>query len=145
MSEATVSGVRLRSPDRAQVVMSVQCPDELIPAGHAARVIWDVTGRLDLSAFHEPIKAVEGRAGRDATDPRLLVALWLYGATRGVGSARELGRLCQESKPYQWLCGGVTVNYHTLADFRTGHAAALDALFTDVIASLVEQGLVKVY
>ena len=124
--------------------MRVECDDQLIPAIHQARVVWSVVEKLDLSAFHEPIKAREGVCGRDATDPRLLVALWLYATTRGVGPARELARLCVESRPYRWLCGGVTMNHHTLSDFRVGHAAALDELFTQVLAALVDQGLVKV-
>lgn len=72
------------------------------------------------------------------------MGLWLCAITRGVGSARELERLCQESDPYRWMCGGVTVNHHLLSDFRSGHGNALDALFTHTIASLVKQGLVKV-
>jgi transposase len=137
--------VRLRRPDRKQVVMRMECDDDLIPQGHSARVIWDVVQKLDLSAFYGPIKARDGVCGRDATDPALLVALWLYATTRGVGSARELARLCLESKPYQWICGGVSVNHHTLSDFRVGHAQALEELFTQVIASLVDKGLVKVH
>jgi transposase len=144
MNKSGQGPVRLRRPDRAQVTMRVECDDELIPQVHQARVIWSVVEKLDLSAFHEPIKARDGTCGRDATDPRLLVALWLYAATRGVGSARELARLCVESRPYRWLCGGVTLNHHSLSDFRVGHAAALDELFTQVLAALVEQGLVKV-
>jgi transposase len=136
--------VRLRRPERAQVIWQAACCDELIPLSHQARVIWSVVQKLDVSAFHEPIKARDGVCGRDATDPRLLISLWLYAATRGVGSARELNRLCSESKPYQWLCGGVSLNYHTLSDFRVGHSKAVDELFTQVIASLVDQKLVKV-
>lgn len=135
---------RVKGPDRMQVVMRMECDDQLIPRQHQARVIWDVLGKLDLSAFYEPIRARDGVAGREAIDPKLLMALWLYAATRGVGSARELARLCAESRPYRWLCGGVGVNHHTLSDFRVGHAAALDALFTRVIAALVGKGLVKV-
>jgi transposase len=145
MNESTDAQARLRRPDRSQVTMRVECDDQLIAPGHAARTIWSVVAKLDLSAFHEPIKARAGVRGRDATDPRLLVALWLYAATRGVGSARELARLCVESRPYRWLCGGVTLNHHTLSDFRVGYAAALDALFTQVLAALVGQGLVKVW
>jgi transposase len=139
------SDVRLRRPDRVQVMMRMGCDDDLIPQGHQARVIWSVVGKLGLSAFYEPIKARAGVCGRDTTDPMLLIALWLYAATRGVGSARELARLCTESKPYQWLCGGVSLNHHTLSDFRVGHAQALDELFTQVLASLVDKGLVKVH
>ena len=83
-------------------------------------------------------------AGRDATDPRLLVALWLYACIRGIGSARELARRCEESVAFRWLCGGVTVNHRLLSDFRTDHGEALDELFTQVIASLVDKDVVSV-
>jgi len=137
--------VRLRLPERQQVVMSLQCAEDLVEAEHPVRVIWQVVCRLDLSRFHEPIKAREGTRGRDANDPRLLVALWLYAATDGVGSARELARLCTDSRAYRWLCGGVSMNHHTLADFRVSYGTALDDLFTQVIASLVEKKLVSVH
>lgn len=143
-TDAVPGEVRLRRPDRSQMVMALRSPDDLIPEGHRARLIWRVVQALDLSAFHAPIKARAGACGRDATDPALLVCLWLYATVRGVGSARELGRLCCESAPYQWLCGGVTLNHHTLGDFRVGFGPALDDLFTRVIASLVDKGLVKV-
>jgi transposase len=107
-------------------------------------VIWQVVCQLDLSRFYQPIKARDGQAGRDTTDPRLLVALWLYAATDGVGSARALARLCTENRAYQWLCGGVSLNHHTLSDFRVGHGAALDELLTQVIAALVEKKLISV-
>src|SRR6266545_520877 len=136
--------VRLRTPERRQMAMVVQCPDDLVGAVHPVRMVMAVVEKLDVSQFCEPIKAREGMAGRDATDPRLLVALWLYACIRGIGSARELARRCEESGPFLWLCGGVTVNHRLLSDFRTDHGDALDALFTQVIASLVEQDVVKV-
>lgn len=49
---------------------------------------------------------------------------------RGIGSARELARRCEDSAAFRWLCGGVTVNHRLLSDFRTDHGKALDALFT---------------
>jgi transposase len=135
---------RLRVPERRQMGWVAQCPDDLVDADHTVRLVMAVVEKLDLSRFHEAIKAREGVAGRDTTDPRLLVALWLYACTRGIGSARELARRCQESAPFQWLCGGVTVNHRLLSDFRTDHGAALDELFTQVIASLVDKDVVKV-
>src|SRR6202790_2349417 len=96
--------VRLRTPERRQVAMVVQCPDDLVSAGHPVRLVLAVVEKLDLSRFHEPIKARAGEAGRDATDPQLLVALWLYACIRGIGSARELARRCQDSAPFRWLC-----------------------------------------
>jgi len=136
--------VRLRKPQRNQLEMAVQCVDDLVTADHPVRTVAAVVERLDLGEFCQPIKAREGAVGRDATDPGLLVGLWLYACIRGIGSARELARRCEESAPFRWMCGGVTVNHRLLSDFRTDHGEALDHLFTQVIASLVEQGVVKV-
>jgi transposase len=136
--------VRLRKPERRQMAWVPQCTDDLVAATHGVRTVAAVVAKLDLSAFREPIKAREGVAGRDATDPELLVALWLYGCIRGIGSARELARRCAESAPFRWLCGGVGVNHRMLSDFRTDHGEVLDQLFTQVIASLVDQELVSV-
>jgi transposase len=137
-------GVRLRKPERRQLAMVVQCADDLVRALHPVRTVQAVVEQLDVSGFCEPIRAREGIAGRDATDPRLLVGLWLYGCVRGIGSARELARRCEESAPFRWLCGGVTVNHRLLSDFRTDHADALDALFTQVLVTLVDKKLVRV-
>ena len=128
------AAVRLRVPERRQMAMVVQCPDDLVAATHPVRMVMAVVERLEVSRFFEPIKAREGLAGRDATDPRLLVGLWLYACIRGIGSARELARRCAESAAFRWLCGGVTVNHRLLSDFRGDHGAALDELFTQVIA-----------
>ena len=135
---------RLRRPDRHQARLVPLCPDDLVPPDHEVRTVVAVVAKMDLSRFHEPIKAVEGEAGRNATDPALLVALWLYATIRGESSARRLETLCEESRPFQWLCGGVTGNHHLLSDFRTAHLDALDDLFTQCIAALVGKGLVKV-
>jgi transposase len=138
------AAVRLRVPERRQMAMVVQCPDDLVPAQHPVRMVMALVETLDLAGFSEPIKAREGVAGRDATDPRLLVGLWLYACIRGIGSARELARRSEESAAFRWLCGGVTVNHRLLSDFRVDHGAALDELFTQVIASLVDKQLVSV-
>jgi transposase len=142
--EKAFSAVRLRSPERRQVAMLIQCPDDLVSASHPVRMVLAVLEKLDLARFQEPIKARAGHAGRAATDPQLLVALWLYACIRGVGSARELARRCEDSAAFRWLCGGVTVNHRLLSDFRTDHCAALDGLFTQVIASLVDKDIVQV-
>ena len=138
------AAVRLRVPERRQMAMVVQCADDLVPAQHPVRMVMALLESLELARFSERIRAREGVAGRDATDPRLLVGLWLYACIRGIGSARELARRCEESAAFRWLCGGVTVNHRLLSDFRVDHGAALDELFTQVIASLVDKELVSV-
>ena len=142
---ATGGSLRFRRPDRRQMRMMPVSLDETIPAEHHVRVLWDVVERLDVSAFAARLKVCEGEAGRSATDVRLLVALWLYAATQGIGSARELARLCEHHAAYRWLCGGVSVNYHSLSDFRVDHEKALDALMTEVLAMLMQRKLVCVH
>jgi transposase len=121
-----------------------QSLEDTIPPGHHVRVLWAVVERLDLSGFTTGLKVCQGQAGRPATDVRLLVSLWLYAATQGVGSARELDRLCENHDGYRWLCGGVPVNYHTLSDFRVEHEKALDELMSEVLAMLMDRQLVSV-
>ncbi len=134
---------RLRRPERRQVLLEPVCLDERLSPDHPARAIWAVVEKLDLSRFEAPILARGEQPGRAATDPRLLVALWLLAHTDNVGSARALDRLCQEHDAYRWLCGGVSLNYHTLSDFRVGHGEALNALFTAVLTSLMDGGVVQ--
>lgn len=135
---------RLRRPDRAQVLMQPVCVEEMLPGDHWARTVWAVVERLALSKFYEDVEARGSDPGRSATDPRLLVALWLYAAVEGVGSGREVDRLCKCHDAYRWLCGGVPVNYHTLNDFRVGYGEALDQLFTQVLGVLMHKGAVTV-
>lgn len=135
---------RLRKPDRSQVLLRPCCLQELLPAEHEFRTLWAVVQKLDLSGFYQPLRCRGSAPGRGATDPQLLVGLWLAAATRGVSSARELERLCVENDPFKWMCGGVGVNHHTLSDFRVDHGKALDELFTSVLAMLIANNLVSV-
>lgn len=133
---------RLRVPKRDQVEYSWSSLDERLDPDSPARAVWALVCRLDLDAWLADIKAVEGHVGRDATDPRLLVALWVFATLKAIGSARELERLCKNHLAYQWLCGGVSVNYHMLADFRSQGGAKWDALLTQIVATLMAEGLV---
>jgi transposase len=99
---AVAGEARLRKPERRQMGWVPQCPDDLVAATHRVRTVAAVVAQLDLSAFREAIQAREGVAGRDATDPELLVSLWLYACICGIGSARELARRCEESAAFRW-------------------------------------------
>lgn len=135
---------RLRRVNRSQVLLEPCEFDHLVSDDHEVRTTWAVVERMDLSAFYDEIQARGSSPGRSSTDPRILIALWLYATKNGVGSGRELDRLCWEHAAYRWLRGGVALNYHTLNDFRVAHGAKLDQLFTDVLSCLVHQGIVTV-
>jgi transposase len=134
---------RMVRPDRRQKCWDAVDLDSQLPDDHMARIAWDYVEGLDVSPLEAKIKARGSEPGRPATDPRLHLALWLYATLDGVGSARELEKLCGEHTAYRWLCGGVSVNYHSLADFRVDAGAFLDQLLSTSIAALARQGLVS--
>ena len=133
---------RLLEPERDQIELRAVDLESLIGADHRARLFWAYAAGLDLSALEDAIAAREGTPGHPAITPRLLVALWLYATSEGIGSARALARLCESHDAYRWLCGGVSVNHHTLADFRVGQGALLDRLLGESVAALAGARLI---
>jgi len=133
---------RMREPVRDQIELRAADLDSLIGQDDPARLVWAYVEPLDLSELEDRIKAREHTPGHPPASPRLMLALWLFAASQGVGSARALARLCESHDAYRWLCGGVSVNYHTLADFRVGCADLLDRLLTEHLAALAKAGLI---
>src|ERR1700730_12388822 len=129
--ERSVGKARLLEPMRDQVEVRSMDIDSLIGEDHPARLIWAYVEQLDLRELEDAIKAREGTPGHPAITPRLLLALWLYATSQGVGSARALARLCESHDAYRWLLGGVSVNYHTLSDFRVGQCDLVDRLLKE--------------
>ncbi len=116
--------------------------EKLIDEDHSARSLWELVGRLDLTLYHAQIAAVEGHAGREHTDPQLLISVWLYAYSRGISSARELARQCGFEPGLQWLCGMEAISHRTLSGFRSENKAALDDLFVQVLGMLSAEGLI---
>jgi transposase len=135
--------VKFRTVNRQQTMVAMIYVEELIAADHKARAIWELVGKMDLSRFSEPLRTLQGNAGRPAWDRRLLVSVWVYAYSEGIGSAREIERIMQWEPGLQWLCGLEEVNHHTLSDFRVEHKAALDGLFAELLAMLESAGVVS--
>jgi transposase len=143
VAQAPLAGKpRLRMAQRQQVIVRTLALDQMLPHDDEARTVWDFVCQCDLSPLLQRIRAVEGNAGHPPADPRILLSLWLLATLKGVGSARDLARLCERHLAYQWLCGEVTMNHHTLSDFRTQYADVLDGLLTQSIAVLMQAGAV---
>jgi len=132
----------IRYVNRQQMSWRAVDVEHLIGEEHPARAIWTLVGRLDLSPFYRAIESSEEEGGRPAIDPQLLISLWVYAYSQGIGSAREVTRRCEYDPAFQWLTGLQEVNYHTLADFRVEKQRELDELFTQVLAALSKEGLI---
>lgn len=133
---------RVAWPHRSQVEMQLFSLDEMLPADHRARIVWDYVRSLDLEPFYSMIEVDDSTPGRPAIAPEILVSLWLLATLDGIGSARELARRCQTDIPYLWLLGTVTINYHTLSDFRVQHGPLLERLLVETVTVLIDGGLV---
>jgi transposase len=133
---------RTQRPERTQVEMQMLSLEQMIDADHRVRYVWQYVESLDLSPLYDQIKAAGANAGRPPIDPQILFALWLFATIEGVGSARHLARLTTRDLPYMWICGAVSVNHHTLADFRACNGDLLERLMVDSIAVLMQQELI---
>jgi transposase len=134
---------RILEPQRIQGELRFEMPDDALGPEHGARLLWRVLGTLDLGGFSSTCRSVRGRAGRSQLSPRMLLTLWTYAISVGIGSAREIARMTKTDVAFRWIVGDLKVSHHTLSSFRVGHAEALDALMTDVLGSLMEKGLIS--
>src|SRR5438094_10576684 len=130
----------IRSINREQMLWRAVDVEQLIAEDHVARAIWELVGRLDLDGFYAGIECSEEEGGRPAYDPRLLISLWIYAYSQGMGLAREVARRCEWEPGLQWLTGRETVNYHTLSSFGAEYPGESDPLMTQRVASIARDG-----
>jgi transposase len=133
---------RLREAQRDQIELRAVDLEALVAPDHQVRAVWAFVGQLDLQPLLDAIKAREGMPGHPPADPKILMALWLYATIDAVGSARGLARLCESHVVYRWICGGVSMNHHTLSAFRVSQEVLFDRLLAQGVAALVSEGLV---
>jgi transposase len=136
-------GPRLLRPERSQLRWDLVDLDSQLPPDHRARVVWRFVAGLELGDFYARVKARDAVAGRPASDPAVLLAVWLYAVVESEGSARKIARLCRDHAAYRWLCGGVPVNHDMLSAFRREHEAELDRLLTQSLRGLIREGLLR--
>lgn len=144
MAKGRPAGLRLETAVRTQVEFQQGSLDDLLSSDHRARQVWDYVEELDLSELYGRVQTTVSSSGRPAIDPAILMSLWLYATLEGVGSARLLDRLCKSDSAYLWLLGGVSVNYHTLSDFRSEAGPILDELLSQSVTALIAAGSVDV-
>jgi transposase len=133
---------RLSSPVRNQIEFTNSCLDDLISDDHQVRNIWHYVEQMDLSIISKKIQSTLNSPGRPTIDPKVMLTLWIYALIEGIGSARVIDRYCSEHLAFKWICGGVSVNYHSISDFRKNNSEEFDQLITLTIARLIEKELV---
>jgi transposase len=130
------------SCDRGQVFLLPPSLTDWLPEDH---LVWTVIGAVDqmnLDRFYGAYRA--NGQGRAAYDPRMMVALLLYGYCVGVRSSRQVERCCRGDVAFKVITAMEVPDHSTIAEFRRRHQAAVGELFVEVLALCAEAGLVAV-
>lgn len=138
---------RLRYACRNQRPLTPLSLEELLPQDHAARAVWKVVCGVDLGHWLKDIGAVEGGPGRPATDPRVLVALWVYATLEGFSSSRAIERWSSEGGEigFRWLRGELSLSHATINRFRTSQPEGWDDMLTQIVGSLLYTGVASLH
>jgi transposase len=123
--------------------MCFEILEDVLPHDHRARLLWRVVETLELSEFVRGRKSVQGHAGRDVTSVRVLLTLWLYAISSGIGSAREIERRVGTDDAFRWIAGEERVGRTVLSEFRSHRHEAIDLLFSNVLGTLLHKGLLS--
>lgn len=114
---------------------------DFVPAKHAAHFVREtVRSELNLGAI---LASYSEERGYPPYHPAMMVALLLYGYSRGVYSSRQLERACEERVDFMAVTGMSRPDFRTIAEFRRRHLKALGDLFVQVLKLCREAGLVK--
>lgn len=114
---------------------------DFVPAGHLAHFVRDtVREGLELSAI---LDSYDVDRGQPPYHPAMMVALLLYGYSRGVYASRRLAQACEERVDFMAVAGLNKPDFRTIAEFRRRHLAALSELFVQVLKLCQSAGLVK--
>lgn len=147
MNEETKSAASpaplIKAVNRAQMCFRTVDVERLVDADHPARLLWEIIGKLDLSRYYAGVKSNEEAGGRPPWSPQLLITMWVYAYSVGIGAAREIERRCGYDPAFWWLTGMEKVNHHSLSDFRLEKKEELDELFAQVLGAASAEGFIS--
>ena len=95
--------------------------------------------RLDISGLEA--RYALGGAGRQAYDPRMLLALLIYAYSDGIRSSRQIERLCRTDVAMRVITGMQVPDHTVIARFRQRHQDSVRELFTQVLLVCAKAGL----
>jgi len=134
-------GYNVRMADRDQVYLMPPSMKDWLPEDHLAFFVLDVVDELDLSAFYGAYRE-DGRGGA-VYDPALMLAVLFYAYALGERSSRRIERRLREDVAFRVLAANEAPDHATIARFRARHQEAIAALFAQVLALCVREGLVE--
>lgn len=128
--------------DRDQVFLVPPDMRDWLPDEHLVWFVIDVVDELDITEFERVYRL--GGAGREAFDPRMMIALLAYAYCGGVRSSRAIERACHTDVAFRVVCAQQPPDHTVIARFRARHAEALAGLFGQVLVVCAKAGLGRV-
>lgn len=117
-------------------------PLDWLPEGHLAYFILDIVEQLDLSEIEQPVQHKDPRGNRPF-NPKMMVALLLYGYCIGVASSRKIEMATYVDVAFRVIAGGTQPDHTVISEFRRFHLVALERLFLQVLRLCQAAGLMK--
>lgn len=121
--------------------------EQLVPENHFLRQIDQF---LDFSSIKERLSDYYSHTGRPSVDPELMIRMLIVGYSYGIRSERRLCEEIQFNLAYRWFCRlgleDAIPNHSTFSKNRLGRfreAGLFSAVFHQIVASCIEEGLVK--
>lgn len=125
---------------REQIVLFSERLDDAVPTEHSVRLLDEILGRLDWSAWEEKYHV---RLGQPAIHPSVLASVLLYGMLTRIRSSRALEEALLVRLDFRWLVEGRTIDHSTLSEFRRKNSRELKELFIQVVQVARSLGLVS--
>jgi len=128
------------SSNRKQAYLLPPSIDDWLPQKHLARYIAEIIEQLDLSKIYSQYTG----QGKDAYDPKVLLALLFYGYATGTFSSRKIERATYDSVAFRYLSANTNPDHDTIANFRQRFLGELGGLFVQILSVAQEMGMLKV-
>jgi transposase len=115
--------------------------EDFIDKNNPVRFVDAFVDKLELGKLGFKMAILKSE-GRPSFQTSLFLKIYIYGYLNGIRSSRKLEKECIRNIELQWLCGSLTPNYHSIADFRKGNPQALRNTFKLFVLFLKEADLV---
>ena len=125
---------------REQLVLFTESLDSRIPADHPVRLLDEILGSLDWTAWEAKY---HGSLGQPPIHPRIMASVLLFAMIRRVRSSRNIEYQIRHSIDFMWLVSGRTIDHDTISEFRRKHTAELQDIYRQMIRVAIDMKVAK--
>ena len=126
--------------NRQQAYLLPPSLDEWLPQEHLSRFILEIVEQLDLSCIY---KHYQGKGGKKAYRPEVILSLLFYGYATGTFSSRKIEAATYDSVAFRFLSANTHPDHDTIANFRQRFLEEIEVLFVNVLLIAKDMKMLK--